>query len=97
VTADEFSVAQRGLVQRLRAALVPLLTEGSWNQIEDDHRKAGLTWRPEIAPTRPATELARDLCSLASEPAVAITDRGRTPRTLAVSKKSPGRCRPGLL
>jgi hypothetical protein len=41
---------RRQLVQRLRGALVSLLTEGSWKHIEDDHRKVGLTWRPELEP-----------------------------------------------
>lgn len=41
---------RRRLVQRLRGALVSLLTEGSWRKIEDDHRKVGLAWRSELSP-----------------------------------------------
>lgn len=32
------------IAPRLREALVPVLTEGSWEQIEDDHKKVGLAW-----------------------------------------------------
>ena len=42
--------AQRRLVYPLRAALVSLLTVGSWKQIEDDHRKVGLVWRNDLEP-----------------------------------------------
>lgn len=38
------------LINRLRAALVPVLTEGNWNQIEDDHRRVGLPWREDLKP-----------------------------------------------
>lgn len=48
--SDDADAARRRLVQRLRAALVSPLTEGSWNQLEDDHRKVGLAWRPEFEP-----------------------------------------------
>lgn len=50
MTRDEADATQRRLVQQLRVALVPLLTEGSWNHIEDTHRKVGLAWRPELQP-----------------------------------------------
>jgi AbiJ-like protein len=41
---------QRRLSHRLREALVPVLTEGSWQQIEDDHRRVGLAWRNDLEP-----------------------------------------------
>jgi hypothetical protein len=50
VTHDGSGSAQHRLVQQLREALVPLLSEGTWNQIEDNHRKVGLTWRPDLEP-----------------------------------------------
>jgi very-short-patch-repair endonuclease len=50
VTYDASGVVEHRVVHSLRAALVPLLTEGSWNQIEDDHRKVGLAWRPDFEP-----------------------------------------------
>lgn len=42
--------SSRRLVTRLRVALVPALIDGSWGQIEDNHRKVGLKWRPDFAP-----------------------------------------------
>lgn len=50
MNSDDSGSAQRRLVQHLRAALVLLLTEGSWTQIENDHRKVGLSWRPDLQP-----------------------------------------------
>lgn len=44
------SAARRRLVQRLRGALMPVLTEGSWKKIEDDHCKIGLPWRSDLEP-----------------------------------------------
>jgi very-short-patch-repair endonuclease len=48
--SSDAAAARRRLVQRLRGALLPVLTEGSWNSIEDDHRKVGLPWRLELKP-----------------------------------------------
>jgi hypothetical protein len=42
--------ASRALVHRLRTALISALTEGSWRDIEDDHKKVGLTWCPDLEP-----------------------------------------------
>ncbi len=47
---EDAGVARRRLVQRLRGALIPVLTEGSWEQIEGDHKKVDLTWRPDLEP-----------------------------------------------
>lgn len=41
---------QRRLVHGLREVLVPVLTEGSWQQIEDDHRRVALAWRNDLEP-----------------------------------------------
>lgn len=50
VTHDDSGAAQRRLVQQLRAALASPLSAGTWDQIEDSHRKVGLTWRPDLKP-----------------------------------------------
>jgi len=42
--------AKQRLVHRLREALIPALTEGSWSQIEADHKEVGLAWRVDLAP-----------------------------------------------
>jgi very-short-patch-repair endonuclease len=41
--------SSRRLVTRLRVALVPALIDGSWSQIEENHRKVGLKWRSDFA------------------------------------------------
>lgn len=50
MTHDGSGAAQRKLVQQLRAALASLLSAGTWDQIEDSHRKVGLSWRPDLNP-----------------------------------------------
>ncbi len=50
MTRDDAAVVRQRLIQDLRAALVPALSTGSWNTIEDDHRKVGLAWRADLEP-----------------------------------------------
>jgi very-short-patch-repair endonuclease len=50
LSRDDPATARRRLVQRLRQALVPVLSEGPWKQIEDDHRKVELPWRTDFQP-----------------------------------------------
>ena len=50
VNSDDPAATRRRLVERLRRALVPLLSEGPWTQIEDDHRRVELPWRTDFEP-----------------------------------------------
>jgi hypothetical protein len=50
VNNDGPATVRRRLVQALRGALVPILSEGNWEQIESDHRKVGLPWRADLKP-----------------------------------------------
>lgn len=50
MTRDDAAVVRQRLIQDLRAALVPALSTGSWNTIEDDHRKVDLAWRADLEP-----------------------------------------------
>lgn len=49
MTSDGSSTRRR-LVDRLRGALRPVLAEGSWSKISEDHRKVGLPWRSDLEP-----------------------------------------------
>lgn len=46
----EAATGRARLVERLREALVGPLSDGSWEQIERDHKKAGLLWRADLEP-----------------------------------------------
>jgi hypothetical protein len=50
VNDDDAASGRRRLVQRLRETLVPVLSEGSWDKIADDHRNVDLAWRPDFEP-----------------------------------------------
>lgn len=68
--------ARRRLVQQLRGLLVPVLIEGSWDQIERDHRKVGLTWREDLEPGYGKPRyVARVLEELADDDVVALARR----------------------
>jgi hypothetical protein len=66
----------RRLVHHLRQALVPVLTEGSWSQIEDDHKKVGLGWRADLEPGWGKPKyVERALEDLADEEVIAVARR----------------------
>lgn len=50
MTRDDAAILRQRLIQDLRAALVPALSTGSWDTIEDDHRKVDLAWRADLKP-----------------------------------------------
>ena len=73
---DAEGSASRRLVTRLRAALVPSLIDGSWSQIEENHRKVGLQWRPEFGPGWGKPKyVERVLAELVDEEVVALARR----------------------
>jgi very-short-patch-repair endonuclease len=72
------------LLETLRTALVPTLAQGSWSDIESDHRKVELPWREDLKPgwgkpgyvARVLDELSGDaLVSLAERCLVRFPDR----------------------
>jgi hypothetical protein len=66
----------RALIHRLREALVPALSQGSWSAIEDDHRKLGMTWREDFSPGWGKPKyVARVLDELADEEVVPLARR----------------------
>lgn len=71
-------VARRRLVDELRKALGDPLTFGSWANIQDDHRKVDLEWRPDFEPGwgKPRY-ITRVLDGLPDEEVLALAQRVR--------------------
>jgi very-short-patch-repair endonuclease len=38
------------MLERIREALADVLAEGTWNEIEQNHRRVSLPWRPDLEP-----------------------------------------------
>jgi very-short-patch-repair endonuclease len=76
VNSDGPAAVRRRLVQALRGALVPILSEGNWEQIESDHRKVGLPWRADLKPGWGKPKyVGRVLDELPDEEVVAVARR----------------------
>lgn len=73
---DDVATSRRRLVRRLREALLAVLTEGGWKQIEDDHRKVELPWRLELGPgSGKPRYVGRVLDELHDEEVIAVARR----------------------
>lgn len=84
--------SSRRLLTRLRAALVPPLIDGRWSQIEENHRRLGLSWRPDFAPGWGKPKyVERVLEELGEEDVVALARRGLEQQQ-ASAEAGDGRC-----
>lgn len=73
---DDAAVVRPRLIQKLRVALVPALSNGNWETIEDNHRKVDLAWRADLEPGRGKPRyVERVLNDLADDDVVALGRR----------------------
>lgn len=64
------------LLQQLRSALIELLSQGTWRDIEDNHGKVDLAWRPDLNPgSGKPRYVERVLNELADQEIIAIGRR----------------------